>query len=289
MRGGQWQCLRLVEAMGSDAVLLATGALARLAAERGLPVQPLSIGRFLLLARECDLVHAHDARAHSWAAAAGAPLVVSRRVVFPVKQTALSRWKYTRAAHYIAVSQCVRGTLLAAGVPEDKITVVYDGVPVPPQRAVPEELVAPATADPMKGASLAQEAAALAGTPLVFSGDLERDLPRARLFLYLTHAEGLGSAVLLAMAHGVAVVASRVGGLREIIEDGVNGVLTDNEPRAVAAALERAGHDAARLGAAARRTVEQRFTIDEMVNGTLAVYRKVTECSKRPSPLCSAY
>jgi glycosyltransferase involved in cell wall biosynthesis len=107
--------------------------------------------------------------------------------------------------------------------------------------------------------------------------------------VYLSRAEGLGSAVLLAMAFGVAVVASRVGGIPEIIEDGVNGILTENDPDAVASAICRAQMDADRLGAEARRTVERRFTIDQMVSGTLAVYRKVNECSKRPSPLFSAY
>ena len=278
MRGGQWQCLRLVEALGREAVLLApqSSPLARLAAERDLDVQPFSIARLLFLARECDLVHVHDARAHAWAASVGgAPLIVSRRVAFPLKNSPLSRWKYARAEHYIAVSRCVRASLVAGGVPKTKITVVYDGVPVPEQRATPELIVALATGDPMKGTSLAGEAARRAGFDVLFSDDLERDLARARLFLYITQAEGLGSAALLAMAFGAAVVASRVGGLPEIIEDGVNGVLTDNEPGAIAAALHRACEDSERLGSNARSTVEQRFTVEAMVKGTLSVYRNV--------------
>ena len=46
------------------------------------------------------------------------------------------------------------------------------------------------------------------------------------MFVYITESEGLGSAVLLAMAAGTPVIASRVGGLPEAIEDGVNGLLT---------------------------------------------------------------
>jgi hypothetical protein len=281
MRGGQWQCLRLLEAVRSDALLLAPAGspLAQRAAACGIEFQAFSVGRLLTLARDCDLVHVHDARAHSWAAAAGgAPLVVSRRVAFPVHDSRLSRWKYSRGRHYIAVSECVRRVLMASHVPGDRITVVYDGVPVPERPASGDFVVAPASADPMKAGTLAREAAKLAGIELRLSDDLEHDLPRARAFIYLTHAEGLGSAVLLAMAHGVAVVASRVGGIPEIVEDGVTGLLTDNEPQAIAAAicgaLQRAGH----LGANARRAVEQRFTVRAMVEGTLAVYRKVLAC-----------
>jgi glycosyltransferase involved in cell wall biosynthesis len=278
MRGGQWQCLRLVESQGPEATLLAAAGspLARMAVERGVDVQPLNMARLLRLARHCDLIHVHDARAHAWAAAAGgAPLIVSRRVVFPIQRSPLSRWKYSRAAHYIAVSDCVRRSLLAGGVRDDRITVVYDGVPLPAEPATPECIIAPASDDPVKGSSLAAEASSLAGVSLLFSNDLERDLRRARLFLYITLAEGLGSGALLAMAFGAAVVASRVGGLPELIDDGVNGVLTENDPNAIAAALRRACDDAERLGSEARRTVERRFTVATMVEGTLAVYRKV--------------
>ena len=71
------------------------------------------------------------------------------------------------------------------------------------------------------------------------SSNLEADLPRARALVYLTHSEGLGSGILLGMAHGVTVIASGVGGIPELIEDGVNGILVANEPAAVAAALKR--------------------------------------------------
>jgi hypothetical protein len=281
MRGGQWQCLRLAQAMGADAVLLAAAGspLARSAPEHGIDVRHFSIARLIAASRDCDIVHVHDARAHSWAAAAVCtPLVVSRRVAFPVGNSLLSRWKYAHATHYIAVSDCVRRILLTAGVPAERISVVYDGVPLPRERATGHCILAPASTDPMKGGLLAAESARLAGVNIVFSDDLERELPRARIFLYLTHAEGLGSAILLAMAHGVPVVASRVGGIPELIEDGVNGVLTDNEPVAIAAALERATAESDRLAAAACRTVEERFTVDHMVNATLDVYRKALAC-----------
>jgi len=52
-----------------------------------------------------------------------------------------------------------------------------------------------------------------AGIPVHFSTDLQKDLPRAWLFVYITELEGLGSAALLAMAHGLPVLASDIGGL----------------------------------------------------------------------------
>ena len=90
MRGGQWQVLRLIEGLagaGVESTLLArAGApLAVAARERGWRVEPLGLARAALLARRHDLVHAHDARTHTLGVIArGAPLVVARRVAFPV-------------------------------------------------------------------------------------------------------------------------------------------------------------------------------------------------------------
>ncbi len=61
--------------------------------------------------------------------------------------------------------------------------------------------------------ALAEESAALAGITLVQSENLERDLPNARAMIYLSQAEGLGSGILLAMAHGVAVITGNVNGI----------------------------------------------------------------------------
>jgi hypothetical protein len=157
-------------------------------------------------------------------------------------------------------------------VEEDRIAVVYDGVPVPRETAKGDAILTPCTVDPQKGMALAGEAARLAGAAIEPSTDLEADLPRARALVYLTHSEGLGSAVLLGMAYGVAVIASRVGGIPELIEDGVTGILVANEPRAVAAALSRIDP---RLGAAARATVMQRFTEEHMVESTLTAYKRM--------------
>ena len=97
------------------------------------------------------------------------------------------------------------------------------------------------------------------------------------MFVYLTRSEGLGSAALLAMSMGVPVIASRVGGLQEIVEDGVSGLLVENEPHEIAAAMQRLLQDpelSHRLIQNARANVEARFTQSHLVAATLASYRR---------------
>jgi glycosyltransferase involved in cell wall biosynthesis len=286
MRGGQHQALYLIRGLaerGHACTLLAPGgsALARAASDQGIDVRPLTLPALWRLSRSCDAVHAHSGRAHTLAAVAGAErLVVSRRVAFPVKRGPLSRWKYSRAAHFLAVSDYVKRTLLAAGVAPERVSVVYDGVPLLEPSRLARRVIAPATSDPRKGSSLARRAAARAGVDLYFSGDLMRDLDEARLFVYVTHEEGLGSAALLAMAAAVPVVASRVGGLPEAVEHGVTGLLVENSVEAIASAIRSLLEDretAAAYGRRGRQRVEERFTIARMVEETERVYRRLVE------------
>lgn len=73
--------------------------------------------------------------------------------------------------------------------------------------------------------------------------------------------EATSIAVLEAMAAGIPVVATRIGGLRELIEDDRNGILVPPEDAgALATGIERALQEGARLAAEARRDVEMRHT-----------------------------
>ena len=281
MRGGQWQVLRLHQALleaGHQSFLMAReySPLLTLAAQRDLPCDVLRPLRLLIRSRRFDLVHAHDAHAHASAAIfSRAPLVVSRRVAFPLHTSAASRWKYTRARRYLAVSAYVARVLMESGIDSERIDIVYDGVEFPETAAIGDKILTPSTNDPAKGMPLAEQAAAAAGLPLKLSKDLTRDLPHARALLYLTQSEGLGSAILLAMAHGVTVIASNTGGIPEIIENGVNGILVPNDIDSVAAALRQLDPErCAALGAAARETIRHRFTVSHMLNATLASYQK---------------
>lgn len=93
-----------------------------------------------------------------------------------------------------------------------------------------------------------------------------------------SRAEGLGSSALLAMAHGLPVVAARVGGLPEIVEEGKTGWLVPSEsPAHLAEAIAEACSDAARrreFGANARGRARQ-FTSDIMVERTEAFYERL--------------
>jgi glycogen synthase len=188
-----------------------------------------------------------------------------------------SRIKYSRPRHFLAVSEFVKRVLEDAGVPGEKISVVYDGVPLlEPSRG--SLAMAPASNDERKGTALALEAARLAGVDLQLSRDLERQLHEAALFVYLTYSEGLGSGALLAMSAGLPVIASKVGGLPEVIQHGRNGFLVENDAQEVAGAIRLVLADrelAQRMGAAARQTVREKFTVDRMVRRTMEIYRQV--------------
>ncbi len=271
MRGGQWQALRLHEALqrgGHESVLLAREGSPL--SGYGEPLRPLRLAQ---LSRTFDILHAHDARSHSLCALfSRVPFVVSRRVAFPVKTSAASRWKYRRAALFLAVSKFVAGQLRAAGVEDNRIAVVYDGVQVPAAPANGNEILTPHTLDASKGMGLAVQAAQVAGIEVRATNNLVQDLPKARALVYLSESEGLGSGILLGMAHGVTVIASRVGGIPELMEDGVTGLLVPNDATAVAAAFARIDPQ---IGQAARQRVITHFTQERMAEATLEAYSRV--------------
>ncbi len=82
-----------------------------------------------------DLIHANEPHAltAAWLARAHhrLPVVASRRVIFPLSKSAVSRARYRSAASIVAVSQCVASALAASGISPEQITVIPDGVPIP--------------------------------------------------------------------------------------------------------------------------------------------------------------
>jgi Glycosyl transferases group 1/Glycosyltransferase Family 4 len=269
MRGGQWQVLYLLQGL-TDAVLLtrARSPLRAHADACGIDVRPLSIPGLADAARHADVIHAHDARAHTLAAMIpGVPVIVSRRVAFPIKSGVLSAWKYTRPSLFLAVSKFVAERVTEAGVPAEKIRVVYDGVPLPEGgRPQPGRVVA-----------LASKPVQIPGISVDLTHNLWEDLRTASVFVYSSELEGLGSAALAAMAAGVAVVASAVGGLPEAVVHGRTGFLvTDGDFATPVRRLLDDPQLAAALGRAGRERVEGEFSVDAMVKNTQRSYAEVT-------------
>ncbi|MEO6443677.1 MAG: glycosyltransferase family 4 protein [Gemmatimonadaceae bacterium] len=242
------------------------------------------------------------------------PLVVTRRVAF----TPRGRLKYgERVARFIAISAAVRDSLELGGVPRARIDVVYSGVPTPvvktprnwraehgwPAETVLCGVVGAMTAE--KGVlTLAEIAQRLSpssrsrarlvllgghasgstnlGGVTAFRAGFVDEIHAAMSGLdFLWHpsnAEGLGTAVIDAMALQVPPVAFEVGGLPELIQHGESGLLVpaaDVDAFAIAAeSLITTRELRRRLGAAGPLRARE-FSVERMIGGTLQTYLRV--------------
>ncbi len=109
--------------------------------------------------------------------------------------------------------------------------------------------------------------------------DVPDILAAADLFVLPSLSEGMPLSVLEAMAAGLAVVATRVGGLPELIPDAKHGSLVSvGDSNALADAMRELIRDEAKrasVGAAARARVEQHFSFDAMGNAYTRLYRRL--------------
>jgi 2-deoxystreptamine N-acetyl-D-glucosaminyltransferase/2-deoxystreptamine glucosyltransferase len=235
-------------------------------------------------ARDADLVHAHWLPSGAIAAFCGKPFVLQlwgtdvelgRRVPW------LARWVLRRARVTICPSRALASAALSLGAPAPK--VIPGGVDLPDgdrHEALPPEVLYAGRLSPEKGVLELAEAAA--GMKLVVAGDGPLRgrvphalgfVPREELFsLYRRAAvvvcpsrrEGFGVVCLEAMAHGVPVVASAVGGLLDLVVDGETGLLVPpGDVEALRRALERLLADPAlrrRLGEAGRARARSEFS-----------------------------
>ena len=147
-----------------------------------------------------------------------------------------------------------------AGVPELQLRIVGDG---PLRRTIERSVAEHGLADRVRFEGRAADPAA------VFSG--------ADLFVLASAAENCPLSMLQAMSAGVPVVATRVGGIPEVVRDGVDGMLVaPDDPRELARALRTMIGDPAALrlmGEHARERVLEAYTLQACVDGLLATYR----------------
>lgn len=243
------------------------------------------------------------------------PLVVTRRVPFPPKR---ARVKYGwRVSRFVAISRAVRDGLVAGGVDPERIDVVYSGVPAPPVGPARDwrrecrwnadtilcGVVGAMTAE--KGVAMLEEIALrldpaarararlllLGGTAsgscriggveafrAGFVDEIHAAMRGLDLLWHPSTVEGLGTAVIDAMALGVPPIAFAVGGLRELIVDGTSGVLVPaaSHEAFAAAASRLIGDDSARRNlASAGPERASHFDVAQMVSGTEATYQRV--------------
>ncbi len=227
------------------------------------------------------LLHAHDSHALGLALVMGRlqriPVVATRRSMTPAGPL----WR--QADQVVAISGAVADRLQQDGVPAGRITVVPSALPDDQlQPARPAAPAGPAPLVIAIGALTAEKGhatllTAMAGldlpaarlvllgsgpeepalrrqaerlgiaTRVSFAGDVEHPVARlheADLFVQPSLREGLGTAVLAAMAAGVPVVASRTGGLVELLEDGAGLLVPTGHAAALTGAIRCALVDA---------------------------------------------
>jgi glycosyltransferase involved in cell wall biosynthesis len=244
---------------------------------------PALFASFVRAARnvDADLLHAHWLPA-GWAAArTGKPYVVQvwgTDVELARRVPQLARNVLKRAQLVIAASTALAERARQLGAPD--VRVIPSGIDVPAD--VGEE----------KGVHELIEAAR--GMNLVVAGDgplrprvaqargfvdhseLQRMYARAAVVACPSRREGFGVVCLEAMAHARPVVATNVGGLRDLVVDGKTGIVVPpRDPPALRAALERLladGELRRRLGAAGRERAAERFSWDTVTDATLAAY-----------------
>jgi glycosyltransferase involved in cell wall biosynthesis len=104
----------------------------------------------------------------------------------------------------------------------------------------------------------------------------------ADMFAYPSHHEGMPMAVIEAMASGLPIVATRVGGLPDLVADGVNGILVDPQsPEKFASALcELYFNEPLRLSMQEKsyHLASEHYDIEKRVPQLVTVYKKVLNC-----------
>lgn len=109
--------------------------------------------------------------------------------------------------------------------------------------------------------------------------DVARIMRSFDLFVLPSLAEGISNTILEAMATGLPVLATAVGGNRELVQEGVTGTLVPrDDPESLALALRVYAESAElcrRHGTEARRAIETKFGMEAMVNSYITIYDRL--------------
>jgi glycosyltransferase involved in cell wall biosynthesis len=98
------------------------------------------------------------------------------------------------------------------------------------------------------------------------------------LFVNSSTSEGLSLTILEAMAMGLPVVATRVGGTPEVVSEGCGRLVAPRDAAGLADAIRALASDASlrrTMGEASRRRVEERFTLERMLRQYAGIYRRL--------------
>ena len=112
------------------------------------------------------------------------------------------------------------------------------------------------------------------------------------LFVSASHSEGMPLALMEAMASGCPCVATQVGGVVEVMQDGATGLLArPNDPEHLGAAVLALLKDPARrdaMGVSARQRIASSFVLKRSVDQTGALIKRLAKSVASPGPLLAA-
>ena len=115
-------------------------------------------------------------------------------------------------------------------------------------------------------------------------GNVEEFVRAADMFLFAPRKEGMPNVLLEAMSGGLPCVVSRISGIEDVIESGVNGFIFDleNESAYTAAAADLFRDPAlrSRIGAQARKRIRSWYSLDRVADEYCRIYRKLASGSR---------
>lgn len=300
----------------------------------GLDLSTALKARSLAVKLSSDAVHVHSGKSHSIAYLAvkvgmGTPIIVHRRVDFPLKKTgpSLNKYNHPSVKAVICVSNTIRDMVRRGINDSTKAVTVYSGIDFSrfsyPQNATEflnEEFgidnaklkVANISALEshkdyptfLKTVKSCRELGVDVHFFIVGSGELEPELKKMAsvldinkmvtftgfrkdvpaifqeidIFLITSSTDELGTTVIDALYHGIPVVATKGGGIPELVRDGQEGFLCElGDAACLSEAIQKLSKDKA-LRTKLGENAHQRsllFSSDAMGKGVLEIYKKV--------------